>query len=250
MSVTMPKKFSLKIKEYIDSPERKKAYNEEHFNEAARHYDFATKAMSLGRDQAWKRHLVNALPGIEHPVCVDLACGTGDVTFMVGGKYPHGKVTGVDLTPAMLDLAEQRNALDHVRFQQGDMGSLDFADGSVDVVTGSYAVRNAPDLTQALQEIQRILKPSGTLALLDFSKPRSLWFQAFQYQVLKYWCGFWGLVLHGNPEVHSYIAASLRAYPDREALHLLVNECGFSVHFSRRFYLGTLELLVLKKSVD
>ncbi len=250
MSVTMPKKFSLKIKEHIDSPEGKKAYNQEHFNEAARHYDFATKAMSLGRDIGWKRNLVNSLPLIDQPVCIDLACGTGDVTFMVGEKYPQGKVIGIDLTQAMLDLAKQRNSLEHVSFQQGDMGALDFPDSSADVVTGSYAVRNAPDLTQALQEIQRILKPSGTLALLDFSKPKSRWFQALQYRVLKYWCGLWGLVLHGNPEVHSYIAASLRAYPDREALHLLVNECGFSVHFSQRFYLGTLELLVLKKSVD
>ncbi len=247
MSVTMAKKFSLKIKEHIDSPERKKAYNEEHFNEAARHYDFATKAMSLGRDMAWKRHLVNALPACDGPVCIDLACGTGDIAFMVAEKYPAGQVKGVDLTPAMLDLAKKRNHFDHVQFQQGDMGALTFADASADIVTGSYAVRNAPDLQQAFREIHRILKPGGTLGLLDFSKPASRWFQSLQYVVLKYWCGMWGLILHGNPEVHSYISASLRSYPDRDSLHRLVKERGFLVRSSKRFYLGTLELLILEK---
>ena len=245
----MDKKFTLKIKEHIDSPESKKAFNEEHFNEAARHYDFATKAMSLGRDLAWKRHLVKALPEHASPCCVDLACGTGDVTFMVAEKYPQGQVTGIDLTPAMLELAEKKNTFRHVQFQQGDMGALNFADGCVDIITGSYAVRNAPDLKPALLEIQRILKPGGTLALLDFSKPGRCWFQALQYGILKYWCGFWGLLLHGNPEVHSYIAASLRAYPDRDALHRLVVDSGFAIRYSRHFYLGTLELLVLEKGV-
>ncbi len=248
MSTTMQKKFSLKIKEHIDSPERKKAYNQEHFNEAARHYDFATKAMSLGRDTAWKRHLVRALPVHKSPVCIDLACGTGDVTFMVAEKYPDGQVIGVDLTPAMLDLAERRNAFGHVQFLQGDMGALVVPDASVDIITGSYAVRNAPDLKQAFTEMHRILKPGGVVGLLDFSKPASRWFQSVQYAVLKYWCGFWGLMLHGNPEVHSYISASLRSYPDRDSLHRLAVESGFAVRQSKRFYLGTLEMLILEKN--
>jgi hypothetical protein len=58
MSTT--KKFSLKIRDYISTPERKLEYNEHHFSEAASRYDFATRAMSLGRDMAWKRQLVEA----------------------------------------------------------------------------------------------------------------------------------------------------------------------------------------------
>jgi demethylmenaquinone methyltransferase/2-methoxy-6-polyprenyl-1,4-benzoquinol methylase len=127
------------------------------------------------------------------------------------------------------------------------MGALAFPDASADIVTGSYAVRNASDLTQAFTEMQRILKPGGTVGLLDFSKPARRWFQTIQYAVLKYWCGLWGLILHGNPEVHSYISASLRSYPDRDSLHRLAVECGFTIRYSKRFYLGTLELLVLEK---
>ncbi len=249
MSKAMPRKFTLKSKDFIQTPDGKKTYNEEHFNEAARHYDFATKAMSLGRDLAWKKQLIAALPTLAEPCCVDLACGTGDITCLLAERYPGGRIVGIDLTAAMLELARTRNRAANVEFIQGDMAQTQLPSNSVDIVTGSYAIRNAPELVPALAEIQRILKPGGSLALLDFSKPPGRIFQRCQYLVLKYWCGLWGLLLHGNPEVHSYIAASLKEYPDRERLQALLNAAGFTVQRERRFYLGTLQLLVLQKKI-
>ncbi|WP_051361015.1 ubiquinone/menaquinone biosynthesis methyltransferase [Desulfuromonas sp. TF] len=240
-------KFTLKIRDYLHAPERKRAYNEQHFSEAASRYDFATRAMSLGRDRAWKHQLVAALPDFPAPVCVDLACGTGDIAFLLAEKYADGRVLGIDLTEPMLALARQRNRTPRVEFVRGDMAETGLADASIDIVTGSYAVRNAASLQPAFAEIRRILRPGGFVALLDFSKPSSRWFQNLQYLVLKYWCGLWGLLLHGNPEVHAYIAASLRAFPDREELRRLVGENGFAVIHSRSFYFGVLELLILQK---
>jgi len=240
-------KFTLKIKDYIHTPERKREYNELHFGEAARHYDFATRAMSLGRDMAWKRKLVAALPRFPAPVCVDLACGTGDVTFMLAAKYPAGRVFGIDLTEPMLEMARRRGQAKNVDFTRKDMAATGLPDEAADIVTGSYAIRNAPELRQAFVEIHRILRPGGFVALLDFSKSPRPWFQRLQLLVLKYWCGLWGLILHGNPEVHSYIAASLKSFPDRIQLYNLLQECGFAISYAKRFYLGTLELLVLQK---
>ena len=240
-------KFALKIKDYIHSPARKREYNEQHFSEAASRYDFATRAMSLGRDAAWKRWLVEALPQLSAPVCVDLACGTGDIAFLLAEKYPAGRVVGIDLTEPMLDLARKRSDSSNIEFIRQDMGATDFPDKSADIITGGYAVRNSAELRLAFLEIYRILKPGGYVALLDFSKPPSPWFQRLQYLVLKYWCGLWGLLLHGNPEVHSYISASLQAFPDRNQLRELIAETGFAVSHSRQFYFGTLELLVLQK---
>jgi demethylmenaquinone methyltransferase/2-methoxy-6-polyprenyl-1,4-benzoquinol methylase len=240
-------RFALKIKHYIHSPERKREYNEQHFSEAASRYDFATRAMSLGRDAAWKRQLVAALPQFLTPVCVDLACGTGDIAFLLAEKYPAGRIIGIDLTEPMLKIARQRSDSINIEFVRQDMGATDFPDEFADIVTGGYAVRNAAELRQAFLEIQRILKPGGLVALLDFSKPPGPRFQQLQYLILKYWCGLWGFLLHGNPEVHSYIAASLRAFPDSVQLRKLIAENGFVVNHSRQFYLGTLELLVLRK---
>jgi demethylmenaquinone methyltransferase/2-methoxy-6-polyprenyl-1,4-benzoquinol methylase len=241
------KKFTLKIKDYIHTPELKREYNERHFGEAAKRYNFATRAMSLGRDLAWKRRLVAALPELQKPVCVDLACGTGDVTALLAARYPRGQVIGIDLTEEMLELARRRSTPANLSYRRGDMMQTRLETSSVDIVTGSYALRNAPELGTALTEIRRILKPGGTVALLDFSKPPNRWFQAWQYQLLKNWCGLWGLLLHGNSEVHAYIATSLTLYPDREQLRLQLEEAGFSLQQSAKFYLGTLELLLLQK---
>jgi len=100
-------RFHLKAREWLDVPERKRAFNERHFAEAASRYDLATRMMSLGRDAAWKRALVGALPSLPHPVCVDLACGTGDVAFLLAGRYPGGVITGVDLSVPMLAIARR-----------------------------------------------------------------------------------------------------------------------------------------------
>jgi len=240
-------RFALKARDHVGVPERKRLFNELHFEEAARRYDLATKAMSLGRDAAWKRALVAALPALPAPACADLACGTGDVAFLLAERYPGGMVVGVDIAARMLALAGDRNRSPNVRFECGDMGSLPFPDGSFDIVTGSYALRNAPELRAALAEVRRVLKVDGTAAVLDFSRPTRPLLQLLQYLLLRCWCGFWGLLLHGTPEIHGYVAESLKGFPDRMRLLEILGEEGFAVTSSRRFFLGITELLVLQR---
>jgi demethylmenaquinone methyltransferase/2-methoxy-6-polyprenyl-1,4-benzoquinol methylase len=239
-------KFTLRAQDFLGSCEGKKHFNEKHFAESAPRYDFATRALSLGQDASWKRKLVASLPEVSRPVCVDVACGTGDVTFLLAERYGVGEFIGVDLTREMIDLANLRNRHDGVRFVCGEMSRLEMADHSVDVLTGSYAIRNAPDLVEALEEFRRVLKPGGTLAFLDFSKPDSSFFQDLQFQLLRAWGGFWGLVLHGNPEVHGYISRSLRSYPDAKTLEKTFFECGFVIEESRKHFGGMMMQYVLK----
>lgn len=243
----MSPRFDLRFNDYIHRPERRRYYNERHFAEAAPRYDLATRAMSLGRDGAWKRTLLAALPDSPSPLCIDLACGTGDLTLLLAEKYPRGRIVGLDLTGPMLALARRRNRHRNVRFTRQDMGAMAFAGGSADVVTGSYALRNAPELGRTLDEIRRILKPGGVAAFLDFAKPQTRCLQAPEYWLLRTWCGFWGMALHGNPEIHAYIASSLKVFPDRSHLRELFVDRGFEVTASRAFFLGITELLVLRK---
>ncbi len=243
----MSPRFDLKIGDYILLPEKKRYYNERHFAEAASRYDLATRAMSLGRDGEWKRILAAALPDVPSPLCVDLACGTGDLTLLLAEKYPRGKIVGLDLTGPMLALARGRNRNRNVRFTRQDMSAMGFAAGSADVVTGGYALRNAPELGRTLDEIRRILKPGGVAAFLDFAKPAARCLQAPEYWLLRTWCGFWGMALHGNPEIHAYIASSLKVFPDRTQLRALFVDRGFELMASRTFFLGITELNVFRK---
>ena len=240
-------RFVLKIGDHLENAETKKYYTERNFSEVAPRYDFITRVLSFGRDAAWKRTLVSLLPSHESPVCVDLACGTGDIAFLLAGKYPRGRVAGLDITEPMLDIARHRNTHPNVSFVNRDIGSLDMVSESVDIVTGGYALRNAPDLGTAIDEIGRVLKPRGVAAFLDFSKPGANIPQKMEYWGLKLWTGLWGVLLHRNHEVYSYIAESLQRFPDRHHLRNIFREKGFSVIDSRLFFGGVTELLVVQK---
>lgn len=244
----MMARFDLKSRDCLHVPERKILYNELHFAEAAPRYDTATRAMSLFRDAAWKTRLVDSLPEVPKPLCVDIACGTGDVSLLLAKRYPEGRIVGLDIAEPMLGIARERNRFPRLRFRRQDMCAMEFPEGTVDIVTGSYALRNAPDLPRAVGEIRRVLKPGGTAAFLDFSKPRAAIFRIPQHLLLRAWCGSWGLILHGNSEIHGYIAASLAAFPDRESLLGLFAESGFALVLAERFFLGITELLVFQRA--
>jgi ubiquinone/menaquinone biosynthesis methyltransferase len=236
------------IKKDLKSPAAKRALNEELFGLLAPRYDFINVVLSLGRDQAWKRLLVSCLPE-RADCCLDLACGTGDITFQLAAKYPGAKIVGLDLTEEMLKVARRRSRLSALLFVRADMERISLADASVDVLTGGYALRNAPHLESALEEVRRVLKPGGTAAFLDFSKPASPWLQRLECRLLDLWSRLWGRLLHGDAEAYGYIAESLREYPDRAALHAMLSAHGFTLVYSRRFYLGVLELTVAQRTL-
>ena len=244
----MKQRLTLKVGDYLGNATDKKHLNEEMFGVIAPRYDFITRLFSFWQDASWKRGLIASLPNLSEPHCLDLACGTGDLCFLLAARYPQGDITGVDLTEEMLVLARNANHHANVSFEKGDMGHLTAANESFDIVTGGYALRNAPDLRQAIAEIHRVLKPGGTAAFLDFSKPTGALAQKIEYKVLKGWTGMWGWIFHRNHEVYSYIAESLSLYPDREQLRAMFVEQGFSVLSSKLHFMGITETFVVQKN--
>ena len=228
-------------------PERTRKLNHSLFTLIAPRYDEATRYLSLGRDAGWKDRLVVRLPPRIAPVCLDLACGTGDLSRRLAAKFPDGTVIGLDLTEAMLARARLRGQPPNLRYAVGDMGRINQPDNSVDLVTGAYALRNAGDLVEALGEVHRVLKPGGIAVFLDFSKPDHPWFQRLGYVVLATWGGFWGWLLHRDPRVYAYIAHSLARYPDRTQLASLFRDAGFNVLCARYAFAGLIECLTVEK---
>jgi demethylmenaquinone methyltransferase/2-methoxy-6-polyprenyl-1,4-benzoquinol methylase len=243
--LTIPRGMRFSIGDRLAGPATKRQLNEQLFSLIADEYPFITRALSFGRDAAWKRRLVRELVDRPAAVCVDLACGTGDLTRLLAGRYPHGTIIGLDLAAPML--ARVRATPSNVHCQQADLGATGLRDGVADIVTGGYALRNAPDLDGALREVYRILRPGGVAAFLDFSKPANRWGQSLTLAALRLWGGFWGLLLHANPQVYTYIAASLRRFPDRRQLQARFIAHGFRVLRTRRFALGMVELLVVSR---
>jgi demethylmenaquinone methyltransferase/2-methoxy-6-polyprenyl-1,4-benzoquinol methylase len=233
--------------DYIHRPQGKLVFNREMFTVIAPKYDFITRALSLGRDTAWKNRMIQRLPPLNSPDCLDLACGTGDITFRLAKRYPRGSIVGLDLTEAMVARARARNSHQNVKFTIRNMCRTEFADNSFDIVTGGYALRNAPSLEKALAEIWRVMRPGGTAAFLDFSKSPKRPLQKAEFFLLKTWGGFWGITLHRNPQVYTYIAESLKQFPDTDQLRKLIAKVGFEIVWSKKHYFGMAETVLFKK---
>lgn len=243
----MRRKDTLKVGAALDAPGSKRDYNERLFTEIAPRYDRITRLLSFGRDAFWKRDLVAGLPHESVERGVDVACGTGDLTALLRDRYPEARIMGVDLTESMLRLARQRHIGRELEFVRGDMARLPMADGSVDVLTGGYALRNAPDLAAFLGEVRRVLRPGGTAAFLDFSKSDSAWRAELDHTLLKIWGGFWGWGFHRDPHVYGYIADSLRRYPSRQALCGVFRAAGLDVREQSPRFFGMVEILRIQR---
>lgn len=232
----------------LDESGVKRAYNRSLFDVVAPAYGKVTEVLSLGRDKQWKKQLIGMLPDVgDTPICVDAACGPGDLIGLVRGRFPAARIVGIDLNREML-LAGQGGTEGGTAMVQGDMQRLPLPDGVADIVTGGYALRNAPDLDRTLRELARVLKPGGLAAFLDFSRPPSRTLSSMEHGLLRVWGGLWGRVFHGNPEVYGYIAESLAHFPDRDELTQRMSAAGLEPLETRRFFGGIIEIRLARKA--
>lgn len=212
------------------------------FSRLARRYDLINDLMSLGMHRRWKRETVDlALAGSAPPRVLDLCCGSGDLYFLAEGRGARS-VTGADFTLPMLAVARRRAAAGagRSRFVQADALALPFADGSFDVVTISYGLRNIADIARALGQMRRVLAPGGRAVVLDFGKPDNAAAGALYRGLLRTTMPVIGWLFHGDPETYLYIPESLERYPAQRGVEKLMQEAGFTNARYENRLLGTM----------
>ena len=215
------------LDESLATPERKKQYNRRLFATIAHRYDLITRLLSFGRDQAWKRLVISSARVGPGDRVLDLACGTGDLTFAAEAR---GAVAmGLDLTPTMITVAQNKATAigSHARWIVGDMCALPLVGAQFTVVTAGYGLRNVPDLALALREIRRVLAAEGRLCALDFDRPEAAWLRAVYLTYLHLVGGTLGWVLHRDPDTYRYIPASIRRYPGARGVKVMMEDAGF-----------------------
>lgn len=240
----------LKMKNFdLNDSSSKRYFNRFLFTEVAPKYHIAAQGLSFGRDKAWKKKMIKRLPKKEKAACLDIACGTGDITFLLAKKYKDGEIIGIDLNEKMIEIADKLllYRFNNIKFKIADMCDTGFNSEQFDIITGGYALRNAPDLKKALNEIYRIMKYGANAAFLDFSKSNFKLLQNIKHILLKLWGNIWGIILHKNPDIYGYIAESLKAYPNRKNFDKLLSECGFKNIKRKKLFFGFTEIIYFSK---
>jgi len=210
-----------------DSDEAKASYVKDLFSALAKRYNVMTDLWTLGLHRLWKRQAMAQLALKPGDRVLDVATGTGDLAFMEEAVVgPQGRVVGVDSCAPMLEVARGRQQ-GQVDFQEGDAMNLHFPDGSFDVVTIGFGLRNVADRVQALREFRRVLRPGGRVMVLDFSTPTSKGLKALHDFLYFGVMPKLGRVVAWHRDAHHYTADSIRTWLTREQLKDAMVEAEF-----------------------
>lgn len=199
------------------------------FSRVADRYDLGNDIMSLGWHTTWKHRLVDLADIQPDHRVLDLACGTGDVTWLVAQRAHRGEVVASDINADMMALAHDKrpDGVDNVEFLVADAGKLPLEDASFDRITISYAGRGFPDFDAVLSECFRLLKPGGHLWNLDFARQHHpLWDRTVRGWMTLSGAAL-GTALHGHPLTYIYIPQSMKHYPGQRWLKQRMEAAGF-----------------------
>lgn len=199
------------------------------FNDIAGRYDLLNRVLSLGLDVRWRREAVRLGLEREPADILDVATGTGDVAFELRRQAPGARITGLDFSEGMLELARVKGSRNGagVEFVSGDAQELPFADGSFDLVTIAYGLRNLADPDRGLAEFHRVLRPGGRLVVLEFPPPPGgLWGTLIRFYYAKVLPVIGGLV-SGSRAAYTYLPTSVVAFLAPQALTGSLLAAGF-----------------------
>ena len=188
------------------------------FDRIAPRYDQLNRVLSAGLDRGWRRALVAEVLAARPRRVLDVATGTADVALaLAAAGVPE--VVGVDLAEEMLvrGRAKATQAGLAVRLERADAEALPFADGAFDAVTCAFGVRNFAHLSHGLAELRRVLRPGGTLAILELSTPADPTLRLLHGLYTTHVLPRLGAALTGEAAAYAYLPASVAAFPDAAA---------------------------------
>ena len=202
------------------------------FSGIAGKYDFLNHFLSLNIDKSWRREVRRHLEAIlkdPDAVVLDVACGTGDLSFELQNAA-KAKVIGTDFCRPMLTIAagKAERARAGVPFVEADAMRLAFADDTFSALTIAFGLRNLPNFADGLKELHRVIKPGGTMAILEFSSPVVPGFrQIFNFYFCQVLPRIGGLV-SGSRGAYEYLPNSVSKFPAQKALAAMMEQTGFS----------------------
>ena len=201
------------------------------FTSVTKRYDLMNDLMSFGAHRVWKKYFLLCSSIKNGQKVLDLAAGTGDITKLISESVGEkGSVISCDINYEML--AQGRNnlidkgILNNVYYVQSDAQALSFAENSFDHVTMAFGLRNTANITKALDSIYRIIKPGGSIQVLEFSKAEKLIEKPYEI-FLNNFVPFLGKHIAKDEDSYKYLSESIAMHPSQEELIKLMNESKF-----------------------
>jgi demethylmenaquinone methyltransferase / 2-methoxy-6-polyprenyl-1,4-benzoquinol methylase len=207
-------------------------------------YDRYARLLSFGQDPRWRSFLVSRIPAGATRV-LDVASGTAAVSIELARRAPARTVIGVDQSTEMLAAGRARVLAaglgERIDLREGRAESLPFGDAEFDALTFTYLLRYVDDPAAAMRELARVVRPGGTIAMLEFGVPNGIWRPLWELYVRVGLPGAGALVSPAWREVGSFLGPSIRAFYERYPLETLLElwrDAGISDLHVRRLSVG------------
>lgn len=208
------------------------------FDGVAKHYDRTNSVLSLGNALVWRVATVKAVAPQAGERILDIAAGTG--TSSAALAKSGAQVVAADFSPGMIEVGRKKHP--NLEFVEADAMALPFKANEFDAVTVSFGLRNIEDPKKALAEMYRVLKPGGRVVICEFSKPPRALFRAGYAAYMRYIMPTIVDAASSNPEAYSYLADSIREWPDQVTLSQWIRGAGFTRVAYRNLTVGVVAL--------
>jgi len=207
------------------------------FDRVAGRYDLMNDLMSIGVHRIWKDMTAARLNPQPGETIVDCAGGTGDIARRLAklarqAKQRRGgddaRILIIDYNAEMVAAGREKGSEPEIAWSVGDAQRLPLRDGSADAYVVGFGIRNVTDISVALKEARRVLKPGGRFLCLEFSRPRAIpvraLYDAYSFSVIPRI----GEAVMQDRESYQYLVESIRRFPDQERFAAMIRAAGFS----------------------
>lgn len=235
---------SSESKPVLPSAQEKPIYVNQMFARIAPTYDRMNRIMTFGRDQGWRRQLLELCDLPPRGRLLDVGTGTGDIAYMARQHWPGIAAVGSDFTYEMMAAGVGKGSETNLPFVQADTFRLPFPDQTFDAVVSGFLLRNVVDRVAAFREQARVTKPGGRVVCLETTPPTNALLRPLFELYFFRGVPLMGRLVSGDDTAYAYLPHSTVDFPSPQALVRQMEQAGLRNVFYREQMLGTVSIHV------